>query len=221
MRMSATGESRTVVTFVRVDSATSLPLGDDVTARNDDTVFTGLTSRAAWEVLRPRFRRHSVALSRSAIPQADTIQILDDGAANTGQCDWHWTQAMTATGLQDQTPEPCRFLSMPGTGTGDLYSGSVDGARQQTGISARLIVNPALLNDPSLLVKYSSSAGSADQTRPNALNDALTNMDLQFTYQDGGAPVTMTVDELRARSSPIRVNRPRLRKRERRASRLS
>ena len=186
----ATGESRTV-TLVRVDSASSLPLDDDVTARGDDTVvgidFSGGMASVAAQIQTALGGAFTVSN-----PSGDTIQILDDGAANTVNVTG-FDARITATGMQ-QDPGALPFFIDAGAGPG-IYSGSVDGARQQTGISARLIVNPALLNDPSLLVKYSSSAGSADQTRPNALNDALTNMDLQFTYQDGGAPVTMTVDE--------------------------
>ena len=49
--------------------------------------------------------------------------------------------------------------------------------------------------DPALLVKYDANTGASDQTRPNALYDALNNTSLQFNLKDGGAPVTMSVDE--------------------------
>ena len=81
-----------------------------------------------------------------------------------------------------------------GQGPG-LYTGSVDGMVQQTGFSSRITVNEALFNDPTLLVQHSASTGIGDQTRPAALYSALTENKLAFTFQEGGAPVMMTVDE--------------------------
>ncbi|WP_319532147.1 flagellar hook-associated protein FlgK [uncultured Cohaesibacter sp.] len=185
-----TGETH-VVTFVRVDSATSLPLGDDVTARNDDTVygidFSGGMASVATQIQTALGGAFSVSN-----PSGSTIQILDDGAANTVNV-LALDASVTATGLQDQAGALPFFVD-GGQGPG-LYTGSVDGQRQQTGFAGRITVNPDLINDQTLLVKYSSGIGDADQTRPEALYDALTNLDLTFGYQTDGSPVTMTVDE--------------------------
>lgn len=185
-----TGETN-VVTFVRVDSAASLPLGDDVTARNDDSVvgidFSGGMASVATQIQAALGGAFSVSN-----PSGNSIRILDDGAANTVDVT-ALDARMTATGLQDQAGALPFFVD-GGTGPG-LYTGSVDGMVQQTGFASRIQVNVALVNDPSLLVKYSAGIGASDQTRPDAMFDALNNTSLQFNLKDGGAPVTMSVDE--------------------------
>ncbi|WP_119308106.1 flagellar hook-associated protein FlgK [Cohaesibacter haloalkalitolerans] len=185
-----TGETNTV-TFVRVDSATSLPLGDDVTARNDDTVvgidFSGGMASVAAQVQTALGGAFTVSN-----PAGNDLRILDDGAANTVAIQSFDGRA-TATGLQ-QTAGALPFFVDAGAGP-DIYSGSVDGQVQQTGFSGRIAVNQALFNDPTLLVRHSASTGIADQTRPSELLAALTDTKLTFSYQDGGAPVSMTVDE--------------------------
>nr|WP_321460015.1 flagellar hook-associated protein FlgK [uncultured Cohaesibacter sp.] len=186
----ATGDVNTI-TFVRVESSSVLPLEDDVTARNDDTVigidFSGGMAGIVTQVQSALGGAFSVSN-----PAASNLQILDDGAANTVDIQSFDAKA-TATGLQ-QTAEALPFFVDSGFGPG-IYSGSVDGMVQQTGFAGRIAVNEALFNDPTMLVQYSASTGIGDQDRPSALYNALTENKLQFSYQDGGAPVSMTVDE--------------------------
>ena len=185
-----TGETH-VVTFVRVDSATSLPLGDDVTARNDDSVY-GIDFSGGMGSVATQIQAALGGAFTVSNPSGSTIQILDDGAANTVNV-LALDASVTATGLQDLAGALPFFVD-GGQGPG-LYTGSVDGQRQQTGFAGRIAVNPDLINDQTLLVKYGSGIGDADQTRPEALYKALTDQDLTFGYQTGGSPVTMTVDE--------------------------
>ncbi|WP_373236325.1 flagellar hook-associated protein FlgK [Cohaesibacter celericrescens] len=185
-----TGDTNTV-SFVRAETALSLPLGDDVTARNDDRVvgidFSGGMASVAAQVQTALGAAFTVSN-----PSGNSLRVLDDGAANTVDIQSFDAKA-TATGLQ-QEATALPFFVDSGTGPG-IYSGEVEGIPQQVGFAGRIAINSALVDDPSLLVKYDSSAGASDQTRPSALYDALTNTELQFTYQSGGAPVTMTVDE--------------------------
>ncbi|WP_321341018.1 flagellar hook-associated protein FlgK [uncultured Cohaesibacter sp.] len=185
-----TGETKTL-TFVRVDSATSLPLDDDVTARNDDTVVGIDFSSGMASVVAQVQTALGGAFSVSN-PAGNTLQVLDDGAANTVSIQSFDAEA-TATGLQ-QNPGALPLFVDGGEGPG-LYTGRVDGMVQQTGFAARITVNEALFNDPTLLVQHSATTGIGDQTRPAALYSALTENELAFSYQQGGAPVSMTVDE--------------------------
>lgn len=57
--------------------------------------------------------------------------------------------------------------------TGKAYTGLTNGADTITGLAARISVNPKVVADPSLTVKYSSNTLSGDGTRPQALLDAL------------------------------------------------
>ncbi len=68
------------------------------------------------------------------------------------------------------------------------YSGAFTGLGPQSlGFAGRIVVNPALLSDPSRLVVYQTSplTPSADPTRPNFLLDRLTNAVLDFAPQAG------------------------------------
>ncbi|WP_316860055.1 flagellar hook-associated protein FlgK [uncultured Cohaesibacter sp.] len=186
----ATGETN-VVTFVRVDEAASLPLSDDVTSRNDDTVV-GIDFSSGMANVVTQVQAALGAAFTVSNPSGSSLQILDDGAANTVTIDSLDAKA-TATGLQ-QTASALPFFVDGGAGPG-IYSGSVDGVSQQVGFASRISVNANLLNDPTLLVQYDSSVGIADQTRPTALYDAFATNKLSFSFQDGGAPVSMTVDD--------------------------
>ncbi|SNY94288.1 flagellar hook-associated protein 1 FlgK [Cohaesibacter sp. ES.047] len=185
-----TGQTH-VVTFVRVDSATSLPLGDDVTARNDDTVY-GIDFSGGMASVAAQIQTALGGAFTASNPSGNSLQILDDGAANTVNV-LALDASVTATGLQDRA-DALPFFVDGGEGPG-LYTGSVDGQRQQTGFAGRISVNPDLIIDQSLLVKYGSGIGEADQTRPEALYNAMTDEAMTFGYQTGGAPITMTVDE--------------------------
>lgn len=57
--------------------------------------------------------------------------------------------------------------------TGKAYTGLTNGKDSITGLAARISVNPKVVADPSLTVKYSSGTLSGDGTRPQAILDAL------------------------------------------------
>ena len=68
------------------------------------------------------------------------------------------------------------------------YSGAITGlGSQSVGLAGRLVVNPALLSDPSRLVVYSTSplTAAGDATRPNFILDRLSNGILDFSPQAG------------------------------------
>jgi len=57
--------------------------------------------------------------------------------------------------------------------TGKAYTGLTNGIDTITGLAARISVNPKVVADPSLTVKYGSDTLSGDGTRPQAILDAL------------------------------------------------
>lgn len=57
--------------------------------------------------------------------------------------------------------------------TGKAYTGLTNGVDTITGLAGRISVNPKVVADPSLTVKYSSGTLSGDGTRPQAILDAL------------------------------------------------
>lgn len=57
--------------------------------------------------------------------------------------------------------------------TSKAYTGLTNGTDNITGLAGRLSVNPKVVADPSLTVKYSSNTLAGDGTRPQAILDAL------------------------------------------------
>lgn len=69
--------------------------------------------------------------------------------------------------------------------TGKPYTGLTNGTDTITGLAARLSVNPKVVADPSLTVKYSGSTLSGDGTRPQAILDALDSRVYSYSASIG------------------------------------
>ena len=69
--------------------------------------------------------------------------------------------------------------------TGKPYTGLTNGTDTITGLAARLSVNPKVVADPSLTVKYSGSTMSGDGTRPQAILDALDSRVYSYSASIG------------------------------------
>lgn len=182
-RLTPPGENRTV-TLVRVDDPSTLPLANNVTANPNDTVvgidFSGGFASVATQI--GTALGGSFTVSNTA---GSTIRILDDGAANTIDITGV-SASVTATALQDQSPTALPFF-IDG-GTGQPYTGHLDGGSQKTGFAQRIVVNPNLLQDNSLLVVHSTSPATpaGDTTRPVALSDAFKNGFFSFSADGTG-----------------------------------
>ncbi|MBS1181499.1 MAG: flgK [Proteobacteria bacterium] len=74
--------------------------------------------------------------------------------------------------------------------TGKAYTGLTGGADTITGLAARLSVNPKVVADPSLTVKYGSGTLSGDGTRPQAILDALDSRTYSYSASIGIGSVT-------------------------------
>jgi flagellar hook-associated protein 1 FlgK len=122
-----------------------------------------------------------------------TLQILDDGAAGTTDVDALSARA-TVTGLTGGNLQLPLFTDGAG-----LYTGSYENGSQLVGLAARITLNPAVKNDPALLVTYTPSTPAGDTARPEHLRTALTSRSLSFTGAAGiggsSAPWTGTVSE--------------------------
>jgi len=86
------------------------------------------------------------------------------------------------------------------TDSNNLYTGAITGSgSQMTGLAGRIIVNSALLSDPSKLTVYSTSPPTAagDTTRSDFLYTQLTSGTSSFSPQTGlgsaAAPFTGTI----------------------------
>jgi flagellar hook-associated protein 1 FlgK len=111
---------------------------------------------------------------------ASTLEVLDDGAAALSDIDG-LSVRITASGLTDQG------LGLPfftdSARQPEIYSESLEGGPQKRGFAARIVVNAALLADPSRLVVSSTSplTQSGDSTRPLDLEKRLNDNPALFS----------------------------------------
>lgn len=187
---TATGDRHTV-SFVKVGDSGTLPLGNDVTARTDDKVV-GIDFSSGMAGVVAQIQAELGGNFTVSNPAGSTLTILDDGAAGAIDIDAMSAQ-VTATGLQDSAGAVPLFVDA-GIGHG-IFSGKQDGVPQKVGFAGRIAVNPDLVDNPNRLVQFAADTGSADQTRPTALFEALSQTKFSLVYKDGGEPAQMTIKE--------------------------
>jgi flagellar hook-associated protein 1 FlgK len=174
------------VTIIRVDDPSALPLDNSATTDPNDEVIgvefsAGLGSVAAQ--LNDRFN----GTMQFDNPSGSHLRVLDDGAAGRTDIDG-LSMTRTVTGLADGGNALAFF-----TDATTPYSGFITSTDTQTlGFAGRIAVNPALLGDPSKLVKFSASTEVGDPQRPNFIYQQLTGTAFTFSADTGigtaGAP---------------------------------
>jgi len=174
-----TGTSHTM-TLVRVDDPSVLPLADSVTTAPNDTVvgidFSGGLASAITQI-NAAFASTGMTASN---PSGTTLEILDDGAANTVNVDSVSAMA-TATSLAGGSAELPLF-----TDGSTAYTGAITAAgSERVGFAARIAVNAALAADPSGLVTYQAGTAAGDSTRPDFIYQQLTGTPLVFSPNTG------------------------------------
>jgi flagellar hook-associated protein 1 len=169
------GQSRTV-TLVSVDGTDDLPLSDDLTANPNDRVFgidfSGTDADIQAQIQAALGGNFNVTYGASAltIDTANPAAVLPSGLS----------ASVTATALTGEGPALPFF-----TDGADYYTGALEDGGQRLGFASRIKVNPALLNDPALLVNYQTPMVSGDAARVTFLRDALENAALQFRTDTG------------------------------------
>ncbi|QEL26277.1 flagellar hook-associated protein FlgK [Bosea sp. F3-2] len=170
-------------TFVRVDSAASLPLpasaGGDANNRVIGIDFSGGPASVAAQI------QVAVGPGFTVSNTGSTLRIVDDGAAGTrdviGLTSRPTNTALSSAGGTAELP----FFVDGSAGT--PFTGSCEGGSQTVGYAARIAVNPALVADRSLLAVYNTSPATAqgDTTRPKLMLDRLTQSQRSFTNAVG------------------------------------
>lgn len=170
------------VTIIRVDDPTQLPLSNDLTPNPNDTVigvdFSGGIAAAAATI--------DAALGAGvtvSAPGGNVLQFLDDGAANTTNID-SLTATVTATSTQDDGLQLPFFVDGLGAG---VYSASLDGGSQKIGFAGRISLNPQVVQNNELLVRYASSPQTplGDTARPLELLARLDERSFTFSPASG------------------------------------
>ncbi len=168
------GQARTV-TFVRVDDPTALPLANDLTADPNDTVV-GIDWTGGYASVAAQMQTALGAGFTVTNTGADfTFDAAPATATMTGATARVTSTALTGDGLA---------LPFFVDGT-EPYTGSVDGLTQRLGFASRIRINPALIDDPALLVNYQSPMYSGDASRATFLRDALENATIQYRTDTG------------------------------------
>ena len=174
------------VTIVRVDDPDALPLSDNATAQAGDEVI-GVDFSGGLASIVSQLNSHFNGKVTFSNPGGTTLRALDDGAANNSVID-AMSAVKTASNFSGGSGELPFF-----TDASNLYTGAISSlGSQRVGLAGRLVVNPALLADPSRLVSYQSGTAVGDGLRPNFILDRLTGASLTYSPETGigttGAP---------------------------------
>ncbi|MEA2883731.1 MAG: flagellar hook-associated protein 1, partial [Bradyrhizobium sp.] len=169
------------VTILRVDDPAALPLANTATADPNDQVigvnFSGGMASIAAQL--------NAALGPSHLqfsnPSGSTLRAVDDNTAAATVNAASITT--TVTSLAGGVPQLPMFSD-----AGALYTGriTVDGS-QMTGLAGRIMVNPALMADPSKLTVYNLSplTPSGDTARADFIFSQLTAGQFAYSAQTG------------------------------------
>jgi flagellar hook-associated protein 1 FlgK len=112
-------------------------------------------------------------------PAGTTLEVLDSGPGTITVNSVATTT--TATSLSGGSGALPLF-----TDGSTPYSGAITAAgSQSTGYAGRIVVNIALIGDPSKLVAYQAGMAAGDATRPNFIYSQLANATLQFSPSTG------------------------------------
>jgi flagellar hook-associated protein 1 FlgK len=180
--------------LVRVDDASKLPLDylDANGARVLGVDFSGGAGAVAAALGAALGSGFAVSGSGS------TLQVLDDGAANTTSIA-SLTARATATGLQNGDLGLSLFVD---AGNAD-YTASLGGGGQKLGFAGRIAVNSAIVTDNTLLVRYQAGGTLGDAARADYLVGQLGDMRFaspQTGAQSGGPRLGGTVADLIAQT---------------------
>lgn len=169
-------------TFVRVDSAASLPLpasaGGDANNRVVGIDFSGGFASVAAQI------QAAVGTGFTVSNTGSTLTIVDDGAGATrdviGLTARPTNTSLSSAGGAVELP----FFVDAGAGNA-AYTGSFEGGSQATGFAGRIAVNPALIADRSLLVAYDTTTAQGDTTRAQFMLERLTQSQRAVTNAIG------------------------------------
>jgi flagellar hook-associated protein 1 FlgK len=168
-------------TFVRVDSAASLPLPTSAQGDANNRVigvdFSGGPASVAAQI------QAAVGAGFTVSNTGSVLSIVDDGAGATRDVTG-LTARPTQTSLTGGTAELPFFID---SSTNAAYTGSFEGKPQSLGFASRITVNPDLVADRSRLVVFNTSPATpqGDTTRPALLLERLTSSQRSFTNTTG------------------------------------
>jgi len=175
-------------TILRVDDPAALPLPNNPSNPNNPVMGVNFTGGMASVV--SQLNAALGANLQFSNPSGTTLQVLNAGAGTTVNS---MAATATVTSLTSGNPQLPLFLD----GTAPITGVITSSGSQDTGLAARIAVNPAVVANPSSLIVYQIAPPTAagDPTRPNFISAQLNNAQLTFAAGIGGqsAPFTGTL----------------------------
>jgi flagellar hook-associated protein 1 FlgK len=179
-------------TFVRVESAASLPLPASASGDANNRVigidFSGGPASVAAQM------QAAIGGGFTVSNTGSVISIVDDGAAGTRDVK-ALTARPTATALSSAGGSAELPFFVDGGAGNAVYTGSYENGSQSVGFAARITVNPALIADRSKLVAFDTTTAQGDATRPQLMLERLTQSQRAITNRtglDGSTATTST-----------------------------
>ena len=129
----------------------------------------------------------------SATGSGASVTITGSGGTTVTGASATITTPTSATDFASSYPKLPLFTD----GASKLYTGSLDGSAQITGLAQRITVNAALLNNPTPLTASAANDSTPSGTRPQAIVNALITAAHTFSSSSGiggvSAPYTTSV----------------------------
>ncbi|MGG9999972.1 flagellar hook-associated protein FlgK [Pseudovibrio ascidiaceicola] len=191
LEFDVNGESRKV-TFVAVTDPSLLPLSSDVTADSNDIVH-GIVIPATSTALESQISSALGAGFDVSVDAAGELKVLSPTSPGTIEITGLTAKNTRTVTAADGAEIPLFLDSNDG---GVPYTGALEDGGQKTGFAQRMVVNKAVLDDPSLL------AGEPDKQsseRANLLKSRLTETEFTFAPSSGvgakNAPYVGTISD--------------------------
>ncbi len=168
------------VRVVRVDDVSNLPM-DSIGANGERVIgldFSGGIGAVATAL--------DAALGGAinvSNPAGTTLQIVDDGAANTSNIN-----SMVSKTTVNANQGAGLALNLFTDQSNVAFTNSLDGRGQKTGFAGRIAINEAVLNNNQLLVQYESGGSLGDTSRAELLLSQLEGM--SFTSETATSAIT-------------------------------
>jgi flagellar hook-associated protein 1 FlgK len=171
------------VSIVAVNSSAVLPLQNTGSSPNSTVIGVNISGGMASIVSQLNTALAGANLQFSN-PSGSTLQVLHNGANTVVNS----ASATITTSSLTSGSAPLPLF----TDGNALYTGAITTAgSQMTGYAGRIVVNPAVVADPSSLTDYSASTASGDATRANYITSQLTTGSFTYSPQTGlGSPTS-------------------------------
>lgn len=168
------------VRVVRVDDTSKLPM-DSIGANGERVI--GLDFSGGIGAVASALDAALGGAVNVSNPAGTTIQIVDDGAANTSNIN-----SMTSSATVSANQGAGLALNLFTDQSNVAFTNSLDGSGQKTGFAGRIAINEAVLNNNQLLVQYDSGGSLGDTSRAELLLSQLEGM--SFTSETATSAIT-------------------------------